>query len=315
MDIGIISYNTCALLRSCLRSVSVQSPEHLVVVDNGSSDGSIEMVRSEFPEAKLVVNAANSGFGAAVNQAVSNTSSEFVLILNADTVLHPGAADSLAAYLREHSQVALAGPRLANPDSTLQRSCRRFPGSLPWLLDNNIGVRLTRRLPPLRNVCLCAWRHDTARSVPWVIAAAIAIRRQAFEQVGGFDEAFFMYCEEIDLCYRLRRAGWDIHFAPVTTVTHAGGASTTQFRARMAHEVITSTMRFYRRHYTGLRLASLILLLRCILLARLFRDQMKAMFSHAPQQRAVAREMAGVWRTRLWQMSPEERPQLTARRV
>src|SRR5262249_11131009 len=150
----------------------------------------------------------------------------YVLLLNSDTLLAPGALAALAQYLDAHPRAAIAGPRLRNADGSLQPSCHPFLGTMQSFLEKSVVARALARLPVVRDhYLLVNSSHAAPRVVPWVLGAALAIRRSAFDQVGGFDESFFLYAEEVDLCYRLKAAGWEVHFAPVTDVVHVGGAS------------------------------------------------------------------------------------------
>ncbi len=287
--VAIVSHNTRDHLRACLKSVRPERPAEIVVVDNASSDGSAEMVRGAFPDCRLFANAANVGYGAAANQAIRATTAPFVLLLNCDTRLEAGALDGLVAYLDRNPGVAVVGPRLADPQGRLERSA--FPIPAPLTLRP-----LVRPLPYLRDHYLRTWRHTAARSVPYVKGAALAMRREAFDTVGGFDESFFMYFEEVDLCLRLRAAGWEVHFAPVTTVTHVGEASADQVRVAMAVQRFASSEHFYRRHYSGLRLAGRLAAARCAILGRLVRDAVRLRTTRDPRRRAALAQDLEAWK-------------------
>ncbi|HEX2190634.1 MAG TPA: glycosyltransferase family 2 protein, partial [Longimicrobiaceae bacterium] len=202
----VVNHNTRELLRACLASLPSGVPA--VVVDNASTDGSAEMVRASFPHAVLLADGTNPGYGAAANRGVRACAAEHVLVLNSDTRLEPGALEALGAHLDRHPRAAVAGPALLNPDGSPQASCFPFPGTLGWLLENDPVAPLAVRIPGLRGRLLCASPPRRAAAVPWVLGAALAVRRSAFEEVGGFDEAYFMYFEEVDLCRRLASAGW-----------------------------------------------------------------------------------------------------------
>ena len=179
--VGVISWNTRDLLRECLETVLAQAPTEVVVIDNGSTDGSPAMVRRLFPSLQVKVNPENPGFGAAANQAFAATTAPYLLLLNSDTQLRPDALRALAEYMGQHPSVAVVGPRLLHPDGRLQSSCAAFPH--PWLpLVKSKGLtRVIGRIPVLRDHVLDTWTHDRPRKVPWVVGAALAIRREAFE--------------------------------------------------------------------------------------------------------------------------------------
>jgi GT2 family glycosyltransferase len=244
----VVSYNTRELLRACLRSVPMADSAGIVVVDSGSSDGSVDMVRSEFPSVRTL-DVPNRGYGAAANAGFRATRSEHVLLLNSDTVLSPGSIRALGRHLDTHLGVAVVGPRLLNPDGSLQRSCFPFPTPGTVLLGETRLGALIHLVPVLRDRHPRTWRHDRVRPMPWVLGAALAIRRSAMESVGGFDERFFMYFEEVDLCFRLRERGWATHFAPVADVVHHGAASTSQQAAAMQLQYYESLARFHRYHH------------------------------------------------------------------
>ena len=298
----IVNHNTCNHLRACLTSVQAERPGEIVVVDNASEDGSVAMVRADFSEATLYANATNLGYGAAANQAITCISSPYVLLLNSDTCLERGALSALGSYLDAHPRAAVVGPRLADPSGSLQRSCYPFPSPLSIFLEQTRLEGLVRYLPVIKEVYLRTWSHSRARIVPSVVGAALAIRREAFHAVGGFDESIFMYSEETDLCFRLIQAGWQVHFVPVTTITHVQGASTRQRRADMLVQIYASNLRFYQRVHAGLSLALILLILRASLSAKLVRDSVRLHLARDARARARWGEDVKVWRLILMQL-------------
>jgi len=297
LAVAVISYNTRELLRACLAAARADGAAELVVVDNGSSDGSAAMVRERFPDATLVDDVGNVGYGAAANVAVARCAAEHVLVLNADTAVHAGALETLRRYLDAHPRVGMAGPLLLNPDGSPQPSAFPFPGTLGWLVENDPVAPLAGLLPPLRRRLLRFAPPAAPAAVPWVLGAALAIRRTAFDAVGGFDPAFFMYFEEVDLARRLATAGWETHLVPTARVTHVGGASTSQVRVGMLVQHFRSTNRFYRRHYRGPRLAAWLAIMRAKMAFRIARDA--AALVARPAERPMRRERLAAWRTAL----------------
>lgn len=309
MGVAIVNWNTRDLLRQCLVSVFDDGAIEVVVADNGSTDGSVEMVAREFPQVILLVNADNPGYGAAANTAIRRGSAPYVLALNSDTILRRGALRALAGYLDQHPRAAIVGPRLRNPDGSLQRSCFPFPGPFVPLIKRPPIATVVERLPRLRDRYVSQFDHNRDRRVPWVLGAALGIRRAAFDAVGGFDESFVMYFEEVDLCRRLQQAGWEIHFAPVTDVTHIGGASTRQQRAEMLVRLSLSSVAFHRRHRRGLSLAAAVAVERMIVGGRLLRDTLQSGLVWGEAARRQLRENRGVWREVLRHISqPTRRP-------
>jgi GT2 family glycosyltransferase len=246
----IINYNTSDLLRKCLHSVVAQNPDEIVVVDNASTDGSVEMLKAEFPSIWLLALPRNVGFGSACNRGIETCCAEQVVLLNADTRMNPGSLRALCEYLEEHPQAAIIGPRILNPDGTLQTSCFHFPTPLHIFLYASGLYLWIPRLPILKRRTLQKITSELARPVPWVLGAALAFRRESFDAVHGFDEHFFMYFEEVDLCYRLFLQGKQIHFVPAAEIVHVGGGSTTQNGAWSYIQFFVSLAQFYRKHYS-----------------------------------------------------------------
>lgn len=273
LAVAVIGFNTRAVLEPCLESVVAEQPCELVVVENGDEDGSAELVRSRFPQATLIDNGHdNRGYGAAANQAIAACSAPAVLLLNSDTVLAPGALDALARHLAEHPAAAVVGPRLADADGSLQPSTYAFPSPADLLMGETGLHLLVRRLPRVREHFLRTWSHDRARPVPWVRGAALAIRRAPFEAAGGFDERFFMYWEEVDLCRRLAAAGHEVHFTPATTVLHVRAVSTSRRPDAMRRAWREGLRRYLRRHESRATAATMLAMLRAFDLARAARD-------------------------------------------
>lgn len=268
IGVVIVSYNTCTLLEQCLRSLRTCTlPLHTVVVDNASRDASVAAVRGQFPEVELQALAANHGFAAANNVGLrrlgygergvgvsEGAAPAYVLLLNPDTVVHGGAVETLVAFLANHPRVGLVAPRLLNPDGSVQAGAFRFPTLLMSVLDVfPPGEVLPGRL-------YHSWWHgrypqEAVGSQPFPIehplGACMLVRREVLEEVGLLDEGFFMYSEEVEWCWRMRRAGWAIWQVPQAQVTHVGGAATSQFRHRMLVELHRSRMRFFQQHYSA----------------------------------------------------------------
>jgi GT2 family glycosyltransferase len=244
----VVSWNTRELLAECLASV-VETAGGLdvetVVVDNGSSDGSPEMVRERFPAARLIANADNSGFARANNQAIDATEAPWVLMLNSDAALRPGALQRLLACIEAAPRAGLVGAQLRYPDGAFQFSHARFPtlGGEALVLT---GLGRVLRGPWYPS--LGAEADGGARVVDWVGGACMLARREALRAVGGFDEGYFFYGEEVDLCYTLRRAGWEVWYEPAAVVTHHGAGSARRLATREAL-LYRSRRRFFHKHH------------------------------------------------------------------
>jgi GT2 family glycosyltransferase len=296
MAVAVISWNTRELLRACLASCVAERPEEVVVVDNGSYDGSIEMVRREFPQVRLKTLPSNPGYGAASNIAFKLCQAPYVLLLNSDTEVRPGALEALTRALDERPHTGIIGPKLENPDGSLQRSVFPFPSPYISLVKRQPLSGLVTRLPGLREHYPLDFKHDRERRAPWVLGAAQAIRREAYEAVGGFDESYVMYYEEVDLCYRMRRLGWDTRFVPCATVMHVGGAATRQRRQEMLVRLTLSSLAFHRHHDRGARLALARLVVRMSARAWLLRDTLKYYLSRDAAGRERLAQDREVWR-------------------
>jgi GT2 family glycosyltransferase len=308
IGVVIVSFNTRELLRDCLASLrSCALPLRVAVVENASCDGSAALVRQCFPDVELIDLAENVGFAAGTNIGIrrvmssryptnpalktQNSKLDYVLLLNPDTIVHPGAIEALAAFLDAHPRVGAVGPRLLNGDGTVQSAAFRFPTLAMTALDLfPPGEALPGRL--YNSWWHGRYPHERLAEAPFPIdhplGACILTRRAVIEQIGELDEQFFMYAEEIDWCYRMRQAGWSIWQEPRARVTHIGGAATSQFRSKMLLALYESRQRFFRKHYSRgfIRLHRVIVragVLRAALLAwrdyargRLGRDQLRA---------------------------------------
>ena len=239
--VAVVSWNTRDLLAPCLRSLAPEAEAgraEVWVVDNASSDGSAEMVRADFPEVKLIASEENLGFGKAVNLVAGRTAAPWIAPANADVELTPGALATLIDTGESRPELAVVAPRLRLPNGDTQQSVHAFP-TLPLTLLFNLGIhRLSGRLAD-HLLLEHHWNADRARTVDWAIAAFLLVRREAFDAVGGFDEAHWMYAEDLDLCWRLRRAGWRTHYEPTAVVRHSASAAATQ---AFADQVITRWM-------------------------------------------------------------------------
>jgi len=247
---AVVNYNTRDHLLRCVASLRAAGIEEVVVADNASTDGSGEALTAADPDAVLVRTGANLGFGTAANRAVAATSAPYVLILNPDTVVEPGAAGGLAAALDRDGDLALVGPRVERPDGARYPSVRRFPDLVTAAGHAFLGLvwpgnRFTRRYRMLdTDPDEDAGRSGGTADVDWVSGTAMLARRSAFDAVGGFDERYFMYVEDVDLCWRLRRAGWRVGYVPGARVAHSIGAASQLAPYRMIAAHHRSLLRF-----------------------------------------------------------------------
>jgi N-acetylglucosaminyl-diphospho-decaprenol L-rhamnosyltransferase len=245
----VVTYNAAPWIERSLESLRGTEAE-LIVVDNGSTDGTVELVRERFPEARLVEH-ENHGFGAGNNVGMRLGSGRYFLLLNPDAWLTGDALEQLVAFADEHPEAGVVGPKLLNPDGTLQRSVRGYP--TPWRIATEYFF--LRKLAPrsrLLNAFFGAgFDHESVRTAEFLPGACLLVRREAVDSIGGFDEDFFLMSEEVDWCYRFRQAGWDVLFYPGAEVVHVIGAS---HNPALFKEIVRGHLRFLRKH-RGLRVA------------------------------------------------------------
>lgn len=251
LTISICSWNTASDLRACLeslQSVRTEAPFEVIVVDNASTDGSPDMVDREFPWVRLLRQSRNLGFSAGHNLAMRHRLGKHVFLLNSDTTVHPGAIRTLLNQVALRADAGILGPKILNPDGTLQLSCRRFPSLIAPLFRNTILGRLFPRNRYVREYLMQDYDHSSPQEVDWLSGAALLATEPFIERVGGLDESYFMYCEEMDWCWRAHAAGFSVWYIPQATVTHAIGRSTDQMVNRMIWQHRTSMLLFFRKH-------------------------------------------------------------------
>ncbi|MCC9076788.1 glycosyltransferase family 2 protein [Litorilinea aerophila] len=267
LSIVIVSWNTRDLLAACLDSIAREQDAlagaavqvETFVVDNVSRDGSAVMVQEHYPWVRLLVNEENVGFARANNQALALCQGDYVLLLNPDTELQPGALGTLLAFMDDHPEAGAAGARLLNGDGTLQESC----SPAPTLARECWRLLHLDRLYPYARYPMGRWPVDRPRQVDVVQGAALLVRRSVLDQVGWLDPDYFIYSEEVDFCRRIRAAGWAIYWVPTAAVVHYGGQSTQQVAAEMFLRLYQAKIIYFRKHggrwATGLYKAILFL--------------------------------------------------------
>jgi N-acetylglucosaminyl-diphospho-decaprenol L-rhamnosyltransferase len=242
----VINYDSGAHLRNCLAELSAaagEAPADFIVVDNASTDESLDGVPRDYPAVQLIQNAKNLGYGTACNEGFRTTAAQFVCFLNPDVVPEPGSLSAMAAAMAEHPDVGVIGPRLNNPDGSRYPSCRVVP-SLSVAVGHAVFGLLTENNRFTRAYQLLDGDHAAAQEVDWVSGAAMMVRREAFEQVGGFDESYFMYVEDVDLCSRLRHAGWKAMYYPQAQMMHHVAGSSRRAPYRMIFHHHLSLLRY-----------------------------------------------------------------------
>jgi GT2 family glycosyltransferase len=248
LSILIVNWNVQDYLKKCLDSIYQNPPRssfEIIVVDNASQDQSVAMLRADYPEVKIIAHPANLGFAAGNNLALENASGQYVLLLNPDTLVFPQTIDLLVQALEANPRLAACGSRYLNPDQSLQASC--YP--LPTLQREFWRMFHLDRIVPLGRYDMRAWDQDAPREVEVLQGASLLLRRAVLEQVGFLDPAYFMYTEEVDLCYRIQKAGWKLAYVPRSVIIHYGGQSTNQIAAAMFLHLYKSKIHFFRKHF------------------------------------------------------------------
>ena len=253
LSVVIVSYRSRDDLLDCLASVEADAAgleSETLVIDNDSRDGTGAAVAGRFPAVRVIENRENAGFARAVNQGIAATRGTYVLILNPDCVVRPGALRALIGQLAGQPRCAIAAPRVFNPDGSLDYTARTFPGPMAFLF--NRYSLLTRMFPRnrwSRRYLMSDWDHASVRDVDWVSGACMLARREAIEQVGGLDKAYFMFNEDVDWCRRLGQAGWTVTYVPSAEVVHRVGASRRRVSARVIVERHRGMIHYFHKHH------------------------------------------------------------------
>jgi GT2 family glycosyltransferase len=245
----VVTFNALPWIEPCLRSVRGCE---LIVVDNGSSDGTPELVRERFPEARLIKQ-ENRGLGAGWNAGIEAAGGRWLFFLNADAWVAGDGIAKLVQVLEREPKAAVAGPRLRYPDGRLQRSVRGFPTLWRLATEYYFLRKLAPQTRALNAFYGGGFRHDSELEAEFLMGAALLVRREAIEQVGGLDERFFLFSEEVDWCYRFRQAGWKVIFTPAAEVVHVGGAS---HAGRLFREQVQGHLLFLDKHRGARRAAA-----------------------------------------------------------
>lgn len=259
LSIVVVGWNSAAYLRGCLSSIPAAAgrlSHEIFVVDNASGDGSADLVRAGFPSVRLIANPSNRGFAAANNQALRLASGRYALLLNPDTVAHPGALERLAAFMDASPDVGACGPLLLNEDGSVQHAARRFPTFGFALASGTVLGRLGLFRSAYDRVKMRGESFDAPMEVDQPSGAALFIRKSVLDRVGLLDEGYFIFFEEVDLCRRIRDAGFRIALRPEARVTHYGGRSRRQGRASVMAPRVRGLLRYLRKHEGAARSAA-----------------------------------------------------------
>jgi GT2 family glycosyltransferase len=273
----VVTLNGREWVERCLESVSEAG--ELIVVDHGSTDGTLELVRERFPQARLIEQ-ENRGMGGGNNAGMRVASGRYFLLLNSDAWVLGDGLERLVEFADGHPDAAVVGPRLLHPDGTLQRSVRAFPTLWRLATEYLFLRKLAPRTDALNAFYGGGFDHSLPREADWLFGACLLVRREAADAVGLFDERFFMFSEEVDWCYRFRSAGWKVLFFPGSEVVHVGGAS---HGGRLYRENLRGHLRFFAKHYgpAEAERARRLLLVGVRLRARVFPRARRASYAEA----------------------------------
>lgn len=228
ISIVIVSWRVKKALADCLASIEKYSGEtqvETIVVDNNSKDGTVEMIEEDFPEVKVIANDSNNGFAKACNQGLEISNGEYVFLLNPDTKVLPGSLKKLEAILYNNPSVGIVGPKILNRDGSIQKSVRRFPDLLSQILVLLKLVNINSNLKPLKNYLQKDFDYTTEQEVEQLMGAALMFRKDLIKKIGKLDERFYIWFEEIDYCYRTKKANLKVLYTPEASVVHQRGAS------------------------------------------------------------------------------------------
>lgn len=257
LSIIIINYNSGLLTKACIESVLKQQmmfPYEIIAVDNSSEDESVSLLRSDFPEIRVMANAMNRGFAAAANKALARAKGEYYLLLNPDIITLPGSIETLVGYMERHLDAGVAGGKLISPNGELQFSCFRFYSPLTvlyrrtWLGNAAPGER------ELDRFLMKDFDHAEERNVDWLMGSCLMLRANAVKEVGGMDERFFLYFEDVDWCRRFWEKGWRVVYLPEAVFSHYHQRSSRQggwlgvFYSRTVREHIKSAARYFLKY-------------------------------------------------------------------
>ena len=281
LTIVIVSYNSLSFLKECLNSILSNPPgvgHEIIVVDNASADGTGEFVKKNYPEIILIPNNRNIGFAAANNRAIEKSCSKYVLLINSDCMVYKKSLGSLVEFMEKNPEVGIAGPKIVNSDGTIQFSCRRFP-SVFNAAAHTILTDIFPDNPFSKKYKLADISRDNPFKVDWVSGSCMIIRRKALEDTGILDENYFMYVEDLDICYRMWQKNWEVYYYPEAEIMHYIAGSSDSGKIKASFRMQKSVFYFFWKNYRRSWKIILIPLLALTLGFRLFLTIIKSPFS------------------------------------
>lgn len=261
LSICIVNWNARNFLIDCLQSIYKSRPSlkfEIILVDNASSDNSIPLVKKKYPTIMTISSETNDGFAAGNNVAIKHSSGKFVLLLNPDTLVSPGSLDLIVKFMDSNRQIGVCGGKLFHPETgCIEASARSFPTLIPLIWHLFYLDRLFPFSPFFNKYTMNHLSSSKVREVDWVTGACLLVRREVIDQVDGLDENFFMYCEDLEWCYRIKRAGWKVFYYPSVEIAHYRGQSSKLRKNHRsdslsvwgAQRYTSSILYFYAKHY------------------------------------------------------------------
>lgn len=249
---AIVNWNTCELLDACLASIREHVGRYscqILVADNGSTDGSVQMVMRKYPEVTLVCNESNLGFARGHECLFAMSKGRYHVLVNSDVKLMPECLDVVYRRMETHPRIGILGPQIVGDDDAIQPSCRRFPTLFRQLIEASGLNRLFPKLYPFSRYRMGDFDHREARQVDQVMGSFFVIRRDLIKRIGTLDNGFFMYYEEVDYCLRCYRAGFQVFFDPAAKIWHKGGGSANKVKVLTIRRSMRSMRRYFEKHY------------------------------------------------------------------
>jgi len=253
LSIIIVNLNTKNLLRDCLSSIyesDLRTKYEIFVVDNGSKDDSVKMVRANFPNVDVIANEVNLGFSKANNQAIKRCKGKYILLLNPDTVVNINTLEKMVSFMDNNKDIGILGPKIQYPDGNVQLTCaRNFPDLLIEFFNVSKLAKIFPKNKLFGSYLMGYWNHLDSREVNLLSGACMLIKKEVFKDIGLLDESFFMFYDDVDFCYRAKMKGYKIYYYADTSIIHHGGASWKETRENMQKTKLISYQSMYKYYY------------------------------------------------------------------
>lgn len=265
LSIIIVNYNTGKLLFDCVKSIYAESgfsDFEIIIIDNASRDDSLMRLKKEYLDIRIIINKENLGFAKAVNQALDIANKEFILLLNPDTVMLSGCLEKMVTFLQNNPKAGACGPAIYKSDNNLQMSCHHFPRLVDIFFDKSHLNKIFRKNSLFGRYQMSYWNHDSIKQVDWLTGACFMIRAALLREINGLDPRFFMFCEDIDLCIRVKEKGFKIFYLPQAKIIHHKSGSSNIVKNKPPVISWESLIIFWKKHYNPFSVVCLKLVLK-----------------------------------------------------